>query len=338
MRKISISVIAIIIVAAIFLAGEAYAYLPSDRGFSSNVNVTDDSIQYSIGAQGAYVSSAILIDNGDLKPVKELYIYRDTTYKSDVYEEGITATGSQVFTQDYYIDQLTKNLRFRGVTNIKIMGAEELRAQLQSDIDAALVSQKGLVFIAGAIPNIIFGDSDILENWIDSGGFLYWAGNVIGRSMSTHDDVITVNKQSEFVGTDSFSGWKTATEDTKYRSTFSYENQRLEYTPDTSGQSSDILKTGITDDGTHYSVTFIKKGNGQICICGGSFHSPQIHDMAISIASGLTYKSQVIDFKESEFNRSFSNSFVKPVPAGNISIYISVGKYHCAYAERHDLF
>ena len=39
MRKISVSVIALAIVAIIFIAGEAYAYLPSDRGFSSDVTV-----------------------------------------------------------------------------------------------------------------------------------------------------------------------------------------------------------------------------------------------------------------------------------------------------------
>lgn len=336
MRKISISVIAMIVIAAIFLAGEGYAYLPSDRGFSSDVKTNGDSIDYSMGAKGAYVGSAVLIDNGDLQPVNELYIYRDASYKSDVYEEGITAVGSQVFTQDYYIDQLIKNLRFRGITNVKIMNAEELKAQLVSDTDASPVTQKGLVFVAGAIPNIIFGDSNVLVDWIDSGGFLYWVGNVLGRTMSTHDDVIIVDKQSEFTGTDSFSEWKTATTDTEYRSEFCFENQRLEYTPDVSGRTDGILKTGITDDGTHYSVTFMKKGNGQICICGGSFHSPQIHDLAISIASGLTYKSQIVDFKESEFNRSLSDSFTTPITVGHLSVYISIGKYHCAYSERYD--
>lgn len=337
MRKISVSVIAIIVIAAIFLAGEAYAYLPSDRGFSSSVDVTDDTIQYSVGAQGAYVGSAVLIDNDDLKPVKELYIYRDPSYKSDVYEEGTTAVGSQVFTQDYYIDQLIKNLKFRGITDVKIMNAEELKAQLVSDTNTSSVTQKGLVFAAGAIPDILFDDSDILIDWIDSGGFLYWVGNIIGRTMSTHDDVIIVDRQSEFTGTDSFSEWKTATTDTEYRSEFSFENQRLEYTPNVSGRTDGILKTGITDDGTHYSVTFIKKGNGQICICGGAFHSPQIHDLAISIASGLTFKSQILDFKESEFNRSLSDSFSMPVSAGYLSVYLSIGKYHCAYSERYDL-
>lgn len=342
MRKISVSVIAIIIIAAIFLAGEAYAYLPSDRGFSSSVDVTDDTIQYSVGAQGAYVGSAVLIDNGDLKPVKELYIYRDTTYKSDVYEKNTTATGSQVFTQDYFIDQLTKNLRFRGIDNIKMMNAEELKAQLQSDIDSSSpsspISQKGLVFISGAIPKIIYGDSNIFEDWIEKGGFLYWGGNAIGRSVSTPDGIEIVDRGVDLIGTNSFSGWTTAMEDTEYRSTFSFENQRLEFAPNTKEITANMLKTGITDDGTHYSVTFIQKGQGQICICSASFHSPQIHDMAISIASGLTYKSQMIDFKESEFNRSLSDSFDKPVSAGYISVYISVGKYHCAYADRYDLF
>ncbi len=99
----------------------------------------------------------------------------------------------------------------------------------------------------------------------------------------------------------------------------------------------EVLGTGFTDDGTHYSVTLVGYGKGQICMFSNGFSSPQIHDMAITIASGLTYKSQIIDFKESEFNRNLSDYFDKPTTSGHLSVYISVGKYHCAYAERYDL-
>ena len=163
MRRISVSVIAIIIIAAIIFAGEAYAYLPSDRGFSSDVQTNGDVANYSIGAAGAYVGSATFIDNGGLLPVNEVYIYRDPSYKSNVNENLITATGSQVFTQDYYIDQLTKNLIFRGITDITILNAEGLKDRLQSDMPS--VSQKGLIIISGAIPDTVFGTSTILEDW-----------------------------------------------------------------------------------------------------------------------------------------------------------------------------
>ena len=341
MRKISASVIGIIVIVAIFLAGEAYAYLPSDRGFSSDVTVTDDSIQYSIGAEGAYVGSVVLIDNGDLHPVSELYIYRDATYQSDVYEKNITATGSQVFTQDYVIDQLTKNLNFRGITDIKMVNAEELKEQLQSDLDSAPITKKGLVIISGAIPETVFGPSTILEDWIDNGGFLYWAGSDIGRNSSTPDDINYVGKQIAMIGTDSFEGSnKNATIDTEHRSEFSFENQWLSHAPDVNAirdSGRQVLATGFTDGDSLYSVVFVEKGNGQIVMFSSGFSSPQIHDMAISIASGLTYKSQIIDFKESEFNRNLSDDLEKPTVHGNLSVYISVGKYHCAYAERYDL-
>ncbi len=199
MRKNSVSVIAIAIIAAIFIAGEAYAYLPSDRGFSSDVTINSDSIDYSISAKGAYVGSAVLINNNELCAVNELYIYRDSTYKSDVYEKNITATGSQVFTQDYLIDQLTKNLKFRGITDIKIFDADELRKQLTSDSNTHNVAGKGLVIISGAIPETVFGSSPIFEDWIDDGGFVYWAGNDIGKFSSTTEGINYVGRQISLI-------------------------------------------------------------------------------------------------------------------------------------------
>ena len=337
MKGISASVIGLAIVAMIILAGEAYAYLPADRGFSSGVEIEGNTATYSIGAAGAYVGSAVLVDNGDLLPVNEVYIYRDPSYLSDVDEGNITATGSQVWTQSYYIDQLTKNLKIRGITNVKILNANELKDRLQSDMPT--VSQKGLIVISGTVPDTILGSSTILEDWIDAGGFLYWVGNIIGHESSTPDEIIAVNKEIALIGTDSFySSKKSATMDTELRSKFSYENQHLEFAPDvTTISGRTVLGTGFSDDGTHYSVTFIEKGNGQICICSGELSSQQTHDLSISIGSGLTYKSQIVDFKESEFNRSMSDSFDMPTVHGNLSIYISVGKYHCAYAQRFGL-
>ena len=338
MRMPSKSVIAVLIIAAVIFAGEAYAYLPSDRGFSSDVSVDGSEITYSIGAAGAYVGSSTLIDNGDMKPVNELYIYHDTSYSSEVDENRITATGSQVFTQSYYIDQLTKNLNFRGMKNITTMDSDELKEKLESDLSST-TSGKGLIIISGAVPDNIFGDSMILEDWIDAGGSLYWAGNEIGKYKSTTDGCVEVNRQSALIGTDSFTYTSTsAHKDTDYRSVFCYENQELSYSPDvTTITGRGILATGFTDDGSHHSVTFIQKGNGQICICASDFSSKQIHDMAISIASGLCYKSQIIDSQEKEFNRNTSGTLMIPTVHGNLSVYISVGKYHCAYAERFDL-
>ena len=338
MRRPSASLIAVILIAAVIFAGEAYAYLPSDRGFSSDVSVDGSEIRYSIEAAGAYVGSSMLIDNEDMSAVNELYIYHDTSYASQVDEDNITATGSQVFTQSYYIDQLTKNLEFRGMKDITETDAQELKTRLESDLSSS-PSGKGLVIISGAIPDTVFGSSTILEDWIDAGGNLYWAGNEIGRYGSTTDGCIEVNEQYVLIGTDSFAYTSSsACKDTEHRSKLCYENQELTYSPDvTTITGRGILATGFTDDGSHHSVTFIQKGNGQICICASDFSSKQIHDMAISIASGLCYKSQIIDFDETEFNRSTSGTFDIPALHGNLSVYISVGKYHCAYAYRYDL-
>ena len=62
MKKMSFSVVAVVVIMVIIIAGEAYAYLPSDRGFSSSATISGDSVDYSVNANGAFVHQAILMD------------------------------------------------------------------------------------------------------------------------------------------------------------------------------------------------------------------------------------------------------------------------------------
>lgn len=336
MRKISISVIAVALILAIVIAGEAYAYLPSDRGFSSDATVSGDSVDYSVSAKGAYVHQAILMDNGGMAGVESLRIYYDTSYASNVNERNITAVGSQFLTQSYYIDQLTKNLSFRGVTDVSVVDAIQLRDSLAQDISSGTAAGKGLVMISGAIPDVLI-EGDILMTWIESGGYLYWAGNVIGAYSSSPDGITKVDMTKVMIGTtDLSSSSETATSSSKLREEFSFESMIGLYSPNVD-TITDRACLGVGYcDGSYNSVTLVECGKGQIAVFGGEFASRQIHDIAITIASGLTYKTTILDYHESEFNRSMSDSFAIS-GEHDLSLYISVGKYHCAYAQRYDL-
>lgn len=337
MRKVSLSVVAVILILAIVVAGEAYAYLPSDRGFSSDAMMSGDTIDYSVGAKGAYVHQAILMDGNGMSGVDSVRIHYDRSYASNVDERNITAVGSQFLTQSYYIDQLTKNLRFRGMTDVSVVDTIQLRDSLEQDISSGTAVGKGLVMISGAIPDILI-DDDVLMRWIGAGGYLYWAGNYIGLYSSSPDGISDMDMRQVMIGTtDLSSSDETATASSRLRTEFSFESMVSKYSPNVD-TIADRMCLGVGYcNGSYNSVTFVECGKGQIVVFGGEFSSRQIHDVAISIASGLTYGTTVVGYHESEFNRSLSDSFDIPDGHGDLSLYISVGKYHCAYAQRYDL-
>lgn len=94
MKKMSFSVVAVVVIMVIIIAGEAYAYLPSDRGFSSSATISGDSVDYSVNANGAFVHQAILMDDGGMSGVESVRMYYDPSYASNVNEQRITAVGS----------------------------------------------------------------------------------------------------------------------------------------------------------------------------------------------------------------------------------------------------
>ncbi|MCI6024366.1 MAG: hypothetical protein MRZ10_00280 [Methanomassiliicoccales archaeon] len=335
MKKMSFSVVAVVVIMVIIIAGEAYAYLPSDRGFSSSATISGDSVDYSVNANGAFVHQAILMDDGGMSGVESVRMYYDPSYASNVNEQRITAVGSQFFTQSYYIDQLTKNLRFRGVTDVTIVNTIQLRDALVKDISDGTIAGKGLVMISGAIPDILFEDN-ILMKWIEGGGYLYWVGNVIGSYSSSSNGISKIDMCQTMIGTTDLSkSSEGALSSSKLRKEFSYESMITLYSPNADAIK-DRMALGVGYcDGGYNSVTFVECGKGQIVVFGGEFTSRQIHDVAISIASGLNYRTKVIDYHESEFNRGLSDRFTLSGVHGDLSLYISVGKYHCAYAQRY---
>lgn len=212
--------------------------------------------------------------------------------------------------------------------------ASELRDKLTSDLPGP-VSGKGLLVFSGALPDTVFSTS-LLEDWIDAGGFLYWTGDTIGRYMSTPDDMIEVDRGSDLVGTDSFEDDVRAAYDTDYRRQFAYESQLLHYVPDLDSVRSSgrqALGAGFTDDEGHCTVSYIQKGSGQVCVTGGDYNMIQIRDMAI--ACGLTYASVITESSHEEFRDSASGPY-GITTVGNISLFVSIGGYFCAKAQRFD--
>ena len=90
-------------------------------------------------------------------------------------------------------------------------------------------------------------------------------------------------------------------------------------------------------DGTYSTIGMVAMGKGQVCVFGGDFCSEQINDIAVCISSGLTYRSMIVSFIEETFKGSDSGRIPLTGPYDGLSVFVSIGKYHCAYAERFDL-
>ena len=339
MKTSTLSAVCIIVVLAIVIAGEMYAYMPDDRGFSADAGYDGTTVSYDVSAKGAYTYRATLFDNGGMTPATKVYVYLDKAYSSSVDDGRVIAVGSQAMTQDYYVDQLVKNLKLRGVSDVTVVDAQELRTALTADI-ASTCKGKGLIIASGAAPDTVFGPSTVLTDWINGGGYLYWTAGPIGKYCATPDGLVQVDRMADFVGTDAYvEDNGRCLEDTGLRPVLYYSYMYSRFAPDInavrdSGRT--VLGTGYYDGEAHYTVTSVRMGEGQVCIHGGDYNNEQIQDLSISVSSGLCPLTSVVDTRESEFNRSSSGTFETPVPAG-MSVYIYVGQYYPVFAQRFDL-
>ncbi len=328
-----------IVICAVVLIGEMYAYIPRDYGYSSEAGSDSEGIWYSVDDRGSDEFDAILMDNGDYVAVTHVYIYFDPSYASAVNEDAPVEVGAQRMTQEYYVDQLVKVLKYRGIPDVTILDARGLADVLASDYATGTCAGHGLAMASGAIPDTVFSGSadDLILKWIDAGGSLYWVGNAIGMFVSTSDGLKEVGAADLFVGTDAIN----ASNDSAYqdcsdfRKLFSYEYNRTMYAPDMSGSDRVYLGAGYSD-GRHSSTTFVQLGAGQVCVVGGEFNSKQVRDLAISICSGLCYQSVVLENQDGIVDGHYSGDMAVGDTHGNLRLYIYIGGYFCVYGHGYD--
>ena len=339
MKKIDTMAIFVVVLCAILLIGEVHAYSSADGRYSSDAYVDGGSIDYSMSATGAKEFDVVLLDNGGYTSVTSVYIYYDESFVSTTSERSDTEIGAVDMTEEYYLDQVEKVLRYRGIADITWVNAEELRSSLISDVSGSSAVGKGLIAASGALPNTVYSGtaSDLILEWISAGGSLYWSGYAVGEYVSGADDVSYVGATELFTGTSSFNAEDSSgNSDTVMRSVFSYEYNRLLYSIDTSTTARETLCAGYTD-GTYSSTTFVEMGAGQVCILGGEFDSKQVRDLAISVASGLCYCSQILEHVEGTVNDEYSSEMILPSTTGKLQLYMYMGGYFCVYGKGYEI-
>ena len=287
---------------------------------------TDSDGNYSVYCSGNNAYDAILTDNGSFESPSTLYIYYDESYGS-VVNDAEVEIGAMELTQKYYLSQLVYNLSYYGYSNVTYVNAEEMTTLLS---DTSTAKGKGLVIIAGAIPDTSYNgtSSSAIVEWIQNGGSLYWTGEQIGKYISHSNGTVSeatsgysqlfVNSelnQTEYdpdIQYDDLAGIKAYDQvsGNRYTDTLSLKDNYILYAPDTTAMAAGTYLTIGYTDGQYASITFVQNGSGMVCVLAGDYSNNQRMDFATVVAAGLCYCSEEIDWQSGDVTKgSVSGTF-----------------------------
>lgn len=331
-------VILALAVVAVIVIGEAVVYTSDYTDYSADATYADGEITYTVGADGSKVYDVVVLDNGTFRDTDRIIIYYDPTYASD-YEDVNVSIGARPLDQEAYVSQLVASLEFRGVHDVLIVDAGQLREELSEGIGSGATITDGLVVLSGSLPDTVYtgnGD-DLILTWIDRGGCLYWAGNLLGSSYSTTDGTVPVEGYqelffgSECLNTDpdlarAYSETGELTHDLALKS----NSVRYAVDPDLLPEGTECFSTGFTEGGFD-SMTFVGKGDGMICVIGGDFSDDQRNDLAQAIACGLCPQSDVVAAEHGSVSGSTSGTVA--ASGENLSAYIFLGGYYPVFGK-----
>jgi len=327
--RLQIPIIAAIAILLIVIAGEALIVTSGHSDYGTTLS--EDGRSCEIDCRGTHCYD-IVVTEGSFDTPSEVYIYYDEAYGS-AHETSAVAVGARELTEKSYAEQLVKTLKIRNVGNISIIDAHGL---------AELVCKNGsgiaLVSVSGAIPDTVYdgtSNSGIIK-WIESGGRLYWAGNVLGKYISHSDGSTTAvdNGTSLFLGSECIDSEKTQSYtriDNGFGIAYSLISNDARYSVDTSKllDGSSYLAFGYTD-GKRSSSCAVSVGGGMICVIGGDYSDYQRIDMAQIIASGLSPQTKIIHHQTG----SVSGKKTIGISAGE-HVYIYIGGDLSIYAQLH---
>ena len=316
-----------IIVIAVILAGEAIVFTSGHDDYTTSVDWNPDSVSYRIDARGSHVYDVVVLKDSAEKPI-DVTIYYDESYASVVNKVSV-AVGGRALDQQYYAEQLVATLQLRDITEVSFADADQLKAKLQEN-----GKDHAVICISGSLPSTVYdGTSDsLILKWIESGGRLYWAGNVIGKYVSNGDSISTVTDGERlFVGTSISEESAVSHEkiDNGFCDCLYMQNNQTLYTPDPSQVSAEHLAIGYTD-GTRASVMISQLGEGFVCIMGGDYSNFQRIDMTQVLAAGISPTTEITDIVYG----SVSGTVTGKAAIGD-TVYICIGGYFPVYGKLH---
>jgi len=336
-----------ITVVAVVLIGEAYVYVFADNKHTSDITFDNDGIDYSVSSTGSEIYSVLVFDNNDFGLYDKLYIYYDEKYPSNV-EKVPVPVGAKAFTEKYYISQIMSMLNYRGIHDITILDADDLAKKMLSESKEKCNS--GLIMLSGVMPDTIYrGHSDdLIFSWLNNGGRLYWAGNILGAWYSTSSDIVEVDADyqklffgTECLNTDSNDKAEDDIITNNYRYSLSLMNNDMRYGINAANlDPSTTLAVGYTD-GTYSSIVLTKYGEGMLCVLGGAYSSNQRHDLAQVVSSGICYLTSAEpvghDTGSIKINTVTGHIPINYSNDHNYVVYIYYGGYYPTYGKNLEI-
>ncbi|MDR3206097.1 MAG: hypothetical protein LBT41_03250, partial [Candidatus Methanoplasma sp.] len=290
-----------VVLLTVMLVGEVIVYTSGIQNYSAAASFREGGVDYSVSSNGSNTYEVVVNDNGSFRTADSVYIYFDERYAAD-YEKVTVAVGARELNQEYYIQQLTASLEYRGFTAIVKVNADELKKSLQSDLLTDGYS-KALIVISGVLPDTVYtgNGGDLIFQWMREGGSLYWLGNLLGQGYSTPGGVKEVaDYQMLFFGAECLNtnGTDRAFSDVgsnDYRAILSLMNNRVKYGVDGSKlpEGTEHLSVGYAED-NYSSITFVEFGKGMICILGGDYSNNQRNDLAQVLSARICYESVLL--------------------------------------------
>ena len=321
------------LVIAFVLVGQAAAYWVNPYNYSSDVNVSDGEIAFTVSAQSSEFS-VLAYDNGGFEPISVLYVFMDPGYSS----------GQSMSEQRKFIGQLKRDLEIRGFSEVV-----EVDAAGMGDLMSGSGSGKGILMLSGAFPDTVYSGSagDLVFSWLENMGSIFWLNGKIGHMVSHSDGTTTALEDTDqlFFGTD---GAVRMSEDDpigKERGSdraigeMLYINASIRAGEVTNGLNCNIggktLSIGFSDKNGYGSTTLTDRGEGKgmIAVFGGGLSPDARAATAQVIASGISYN---IDADEVGFQtRSLSGTFEGTVgPADKFTdVYVFIGKVNIVYGK-----
>lgn len=332
-------VIAAVLIAAI-LVGEVIVYTSDSSDFSAGASLENDTLTYSISADGSKQFSVIVNENGSYSGIEHLLLYYDETYPTN-YADVDVSIGAHVLDQEYYLKQVVNLLESRGFHGIEYVDADQLSERLANDVLNGTSGKTGILVISGALPDTVYTgkESDIVFDWLSDGGSLYWLGNLLGSCYATEDGLHEVpNYQSLFFGAECLNSGTTdaafdEVDGNGYTHALSLKSNSVKYAvnPDLV-QSRDCLAIGFTEDG-YASIAMVEFGSGMICVLGGDYSTYQYNDLVQIISSGLGPQSRIVAMESGTVTNGNVTGTIDRISGSNLSAFIYLGGYYPVYSK-----
>ncbi|MDN5358007.1 MAG: hypothetical protein PWR17_1176 [Candidatus Methanomethylophilaceae archaeon] len=295
-----------VIIAAVVMVvgiGEASIYFVNPYSYGSDFDIGISGAEYTLEASESIEYNVIAFDNHGVSPVTELIICLDDS--------------------NYYVS-IEKELELRGFTDIIFADVAEVLGEMNGD-----ATGRAILFPFGLFPEEIYdGDSTdpLFADWMDAGGSIYWFG-----CSEIPDDAYLLPFG---LSTDSFN--TSAGRETVGRSGDICDQLRLRTHNVYHGLRSDIgTPIAYTSESGYSSITAMKVSQGTMVYVGGDMDDDYSSDCAQIIASGITYATTVLGYREGVLNGSINGEIPYVASAEeNVTVYVHMGGYYTVYGER----